>query len=121
MIDKIRISISIIIVIVLVSIITLFFVEGSKKTDEKLLESPQPKVEQPKSPAVEETTPVVQPRVWKGSDYGLPIGVVVSGESDENDPSINWLCIQQPDGHMMIVKNVDKVLWTAIQKGDIVE
>lgn len=39
----------------------------------------------------------------------------------KNDPSINWLCIQQPDGHMVIVKNVDKVLWTAIQKGDIIE
>lgn len=121
MIDKVRTSISIIIVIVLVSIITLFFVEGSKKTDEKLSETPPPKVEQPKPPVVEEPTPVAQPRVWKGSDYGLPAGVLVSGEADENDPSINWLCIQQPDGHMVIVKNVDKVLWTAIQKGDIIE
>jgi hypothetical protein len=119
MIDKIRTSISIILVIVLVSIITLFFVGGGKKTDEKLSETP--KVEQPKQTSVEELAPSAQPRVWKGSDYGLPVGVLVSGESDENDPSINWLCIQQPDGHMMIVKNVDKVLWTAIQKGDIIE
>jgi hypothetical protein len=119
MIDKIRTSISIILVIVLVSIITFFFVGGGKKTDEKLSETP--KVEQPKQTSVEELAPSAQHRVWRGSDYGLPAGVIVDGEADDNDPSINWLCIQQSDGHMVIVKSVDKILWVAIQKGDIIE
>jgi hypothetical protein len=87
---------------------------------------PQPtQIEQPKpveteKPKTEETINQYA-RVWKGSEYGLPTGVLVSGEADDNDPSINWLCIQQPDGHMVIVKNVDKILWQAIEKGDVIE
>jgi hypothetical protein len=60
-------------------------------------------------------------RIWKSSETGLPVGVVVDGESDDEISSINWLSIRQSDGHMTIVKNIDGQLWGAVMIGDIIE
>lgn len=60
-------------------------------------------------------------RIWKSSETGLPIGVVVGGECDNGNSSINWLSIRQSDGHMIIAKNIDGQLWGAVMIGDIIE
>ena len=60
-------------------------------------------------------------RIWKSSETGLPIGVVVGGECDNENSSINWLSIRQSDGHMIIAKNIDGQLWGAVMIGDIIE
>lgn len=60
-------------------------------------------------------------RIWKSSETGLPVGVVVGGECNDENTSINWLSIRQLDGHMTIVKNIDGQLWGAIMLGDIIE
>jgi hypothetical protein len=82
--------------------------------------SEQPKTEQPKE-VVEQSTDEPKPRIWRGADYGLPAGVIVGGEQDDENPALNWVSIQQPDGHMTIAHNIDGRLWNAIEKGDIIE
>jgi len=85
--------------------------------------NPTPKTEQLVT-QTETTTPTTEepkPRVWRGSDYGLPAGVIVGGEQDNENPALNWLTIQQPDGHMTMVHNIDGRLWNAVQNGDIIE
>lgn len=47
--------------------------------------------------------------------------MVVGGECNDENTSINWLSIRQLDGHMTIVKNIDGQLWGAIMLGDIIE
>ncbi len=114
MIEKIRENMLLILGFVFIGIfsIGLFFV---------IKNEPTPKTEQPVTQT--ETTQPEEPksRVWKGADYGLPVGVVVGGEMDNENPALNWLSIQQPDGHMVLVKSIDGPLWVAIQKGDVIE
>lgn len=116
MIEKIRENISLFIIglvfIGLFSIGLLFIIKNE----------PTPKTEQPVTQT--ETTPTEESkptRIWRGSDYGLPAGVIVGGEQDNENPALNWLTIQQPDGHMTMVHNIDGRLWNAVQKGDIIE
>lgn len=114
MIEKIRENMLLILGFVFIGIfsIGLFFV---------IKNEPTPKTEQPVTQT--ETTQPEEPksRVWRGLDYGLPTGVVVGGEQDDENPALNWLTIQQPDGHMIMVHNIDGRLWNAIEKGDIIE
>lgn len=115
MISKFRESLSIAIVgIVMIGIfsIGLFFViknEPTPKTEQTVTQTETTQPEEPK------------PRVWRGSDYGLPAGVVVGGEYLESSPSSNWVSIQQADGHIVIVKNLEWQLYGAIEEGDIIE
>lgn len=120
MMDRIKLSIAVI-VFVLIGIVGFIFMEV---TDKKTNVTPTSKLDTTHvESTVQEPVTVEQPkpRIWKGSDYGLPVGVVVGGEMDNENPTLNWLSIQQPDGHMVLVKSIDGPLWVAIQKGDIIE
>lgn len=66
----------------------------------------------------EETKPA---RIWRGVDYGLPAGVVIEGEYLDGSPSSNYISIQQADGHIVIIKNLEWQLHSTIHTGDIIE
>jgi hypothetical protein len=74
--------------------------------------------EQPKE-VVEQHTD--EPRRWKSSETGLPMGIVLEGAYIEGLPSSNWLSIKTIDGTTTIVKNIDWQLHDAINNGDIIE
>jgi hypothetical protein len=118
MISKFRESLRIVIVgIVMIALFSSGLVLYIKKVN-----NTEVKVEQPISQTETTTTEESKPtRIWRGSDYGLPAGVIVGGEQDNENPALNWLTIQQPDGHMTIVHNIDGRLWNAVQNGDIIE
>lgn len=73
----------------------------------------------------ETTTPITEgtkpARIWRGVDYGLPAGVVVGGEYIDGSPSTNYISIQQADGHIILVKNLEWQIHSALEKGDIIE
>ena len=66
----------------------------------------------------EETKPA---RIWRGVEYGLPAGVVVGSEYIDDLPSTNFISIQQADGHIVLVKNLEWHIHSAIEEGDIIE
>lgn len=107
-------------VLVLLLTIGVSFINKPKEIKQEIVNTPEPKVEK-QTPLDIETPEQSKPRVWNGAEYKLPIGVVIDGEMDDNDPSINWLSIQQPDGHMVLVTGIDGKLWSAIEIGDIIE
>ena len=117
MISKFRESLSIVIVgIVMIALFSSGLVLYIKKVN-----NTEVKAEQPISQT--ETTQPEEPksRVWRGSDYGLPAGVVVSGGYLEESPSTNFISIQQADGHIVLVKNLEWQIHSAIEEGDIIE
>lgn len=119
MISKLRESLSIVIVgIIMIALFSfgLFMVIKKPISSEHLFKAEQTEVTKP---TTEETKPT---RIWRGADYGLPAGVVVDdGEYLEQSPSTNWISIQQADGHIVMVKNLEWQLYSAIKKGDIIE
>jgi hypothetical protein len=59
---------------------------------------------------------------WLSSEVGdLPIGEVISGEIDDDDPKINWLTISDSTGKMTMVRNIDPVIWWSINIGDFIK
>lgn len=73
---------------------------------------------QTETTTTEETKPA---RIWRGVDYGLPAGVVVGGEYIDGSPSTNYISIQQADGHIILVKNLEWQIHSALENGDIIE
>lgn len=122
MINKLRESLSIVIVgIVMIALFSsglVLYIKKANNTEVKVEQPTEQPVKQTETTTTEETKPA---RIWKGIDYGLPAGVVVGGEYLEGMPSSNWISIQQADGHIVVVKNLEWQIHSAIEEGDIIE
>jgi hypothetical protein len=95
-------------------LISLMFM-SCKQVDTPQVDEPQ---EETQSVSVQESKPAK--RIWNGYTYGLPSGVIVEGESDD-ETSHNWLSIRKPDGNMVLIKDVDPDFWAACKSGDSIQ
>lgn len=120
MISKIKEPLLLIIGIVMIALFSsglVLYIKKVKGTEVKAEQKLEPLVIQTETPQLKEP----KPRIWRGVDYGLPAGVVVGGEYLENSPSSNYISIQQADGHVVIVKNLEWQIHNALEEGDIIE
>lgn len=119
MISKLRESLLVIVGIVMIAVYTACLVLYIKKANNTEVKAEQPvKQTETATATTEETKPT---RILRGADYGLPAGVVVGGGYLEESPSTNFISIQQADGHIVLVKNLEWQLYHTIEIGDIIE
>ena len=119
MISKLRESLIVIVGIVMIALFSSGLVLYIKKANNTEVKAEQPvKQTETTAPTTEETKPA---RIWRGTEYGLPAGVVVGGEYIDGSPSTNYISIQQADGHIVVVKNLEWQIHSAIEEGDIIE
>jgi len=62
-----------------------------------------------------------RPRYFLSSETGLPVGIIVGGETIENGQNNNYISIQDETGKITVVKNIDWQLWSGLKKGDIIK
>lgn len=117
MISKIRESLIVIVGIVMIALFSSGLILYIKKVNNTEVKVEQP-ISQTETTTTEETKPT---RILRGADYGLPAGVVIEGEYLDGSPSSNYISIQQADGHIVIIKNLEWQLHSAIHTGDIIE
>ena len=123
MINKLRESLVVIVGIIMIALFSsglIFYLKKATDTEVKVEQPTEQPVKQTETttPTTEETKPA---RIWRGADYGLPAGVVVGGEYIDGSPSTNYISIQQADGHIVVVKNLEWQIHSAIEEGDIIE
>lgn len=89
---------------------------------EKQKEQPQPQIEtEATSPSIDE--PVEgDVRIWSSVETNLPRGLIIGGEMNTNDNTINSLQIQDTITKVItLVRDIDPYLWNAIKSGDIIK